>query len=136
MWTYKGEVFTEDMVCDMVGFVYIITNLSNGMKYIGQKKFGSRRKVVRKGKRTKRVYKASDWQTYFGSNLELQKDVEVLGEKHFTREILYLCESKAEMNYRELKEQMDRDVLLKPHEYYNAYAGGRISRKQLTSMLP
>lgn len=136
MWTYNGEVFTEDMITDnMVGFVYIITNLSNGMKYVGQKKFGSRRKVVRKGKRAKRVYKASDWQRYWGSNGDLQKDVSVLGENHFTREILYLCNSKSEMNYRELYEQVIRNAILTPSEYYNSYVGGRISRKQLTSLL-
>jgi hypothetical protein len=136
MWKYKDEEFTEDMITEkMVGFVYLITNLSNGKKYVGQKKFGARRKVSRKGKRAKRVYKKSDWQTYFGSNGDLQKDVEVLGEKHFLREILYLCESKAVMNYLELQEQIDRRALLNPDEYYNSYCGGRISRKQLTSLI-
>ena len=135
MWMYRDEVFTEDMIDDNIGFVYIIENLINGKKYIGQKKLQTYRKVVRKGKRAKRVYKKSDWETYFGSNLELQDDVKALGPENFKREILYLCKSKAEMNYRELYEQVVNNAILKPTEYYNSYVGGRISRKQLTSLL-
>ena len=29
MWAYKGEEFTENMIDDNVGFVYIITNETN-----------------------------------------------------------------------------------------------------------
>lgn len=134
MWIYNGEEFTEDMIGDAVGFVYIIRNRDDGRSYVGQKKFGAKRKTVRKGK-TKRVYKKSDWQAYYGSNAELQADVERLGAENFRREIIHICQSKAEMNYLELQEQMDRRVILNPRYYYNAYVGGRISRRQLTRLL-
>jgi hypothetical protein len=135
MWAYQGEEFTEEMIPEgAVGFVYVIRNRDDGRSYIGQKKFGAKRKTTVKGK-TKRVYKKSDWQRYYGSNAELQADVERLGEDSFRREILHICKSKAEMNYLELQEQMDRRVILQPRLYYNAYVGGRISRRQLTALL-
>jgi hypothetical protein len=134
MWYYEGVEFNEDWIGDAVGFVYIIKNESDGRSYIGQKKFGAKRKTVRKGK-TKRVYKKSDWQRYYGSNAELKADVERLGEEWFTRTILHICSSKAQMNYLELQEQMDARAILKPNLYYNAYVGGRISRRQLTALL-
>ena len=34
-WIYKGQEFTDDMIGDNVAFVYIITNLTNNKKYIG-----------------------------------------------------------------------------------------------------
>ena len=35
-WTYRGKEITN-MPEDVVGFVYIITNTSNGRMYIGKK---------------------------------------------------------------------------------------------------
>jgi hypothetical protein len=35
------------------------------------------------------------------------------------------------MTYYEMKEQFDREVLLKPDEYYNAFIGGKIHRKHI-----
>jgi hypothetical protein len=57
--------------------------------------------------------------------------VRVLGERKFRREVLLLCRSKAEMNYCELKAQMDRDVLLWPERFYNSFVGTRIHRDHL-----
>ena len=37
MWLYKGEEFTSEMIEEWVGFVYLITDKSNGMKYVGKK---------------------------------------------------------------------------------------------------
>jgi hypothetical protein len=134
MWEYDGREFTQDMVGDYVGFVYHIENLQTGRVYIGQKKFGARRKVKSKTARSKRVYKVSDWQRYFGSNADLQKDVELLGEHAFRRKITRLCLSKSEMNYYELYDQMMRHALLRSDSYYNSFVGGKIHRKHLTSL--
>lgn len=137
MWTFAGKEFFEEEVerfGNPVGFVYIITNIKNGRQYIGQKKFGAKRKITRAGK-SKRVYKKSDWMEYYGSNEELKEDVKKEGKDNFARQIIRLCYSKAEMNYYELYEQMAHHVILQPRAYYNAYVGGRISRRQLTSHL-
>ena len=92
MWLHKGEPVNE-IDPKYIAFVYLITNLTDGRKYIGKKltKF-SRTKTV-KGKK-KRVSIDSDWQTYWSSSEEVKKDVQELGEQNFRREILHFCISK------------------------------------------
>ena len=34
-WTYKQVIFTEDMIGDNYGFVYVITNLITNIFFIG-----------------------------------------------------------------------------------------------------
>lgn len=134
-WTYRGKKIIDDETAEFTGFVYIITCLDTGRKYIGKKLFRSLRKKTLKGK-IKRVLTESDWHKYHGSSLELQRDVKELGEDKFTREILFLCKNKAEMSYRELKLQMKFDVVLKPTEYYNGFIGTRINARGLQHMVP
>jgi hypothetical protein len=67
----------------------------------------------------------SDWQDYYGSNLELNNDVEKLGKENFTREILYYCKSKSECSYIEAREQFDRKVL-ESKDYYNGQISVRV----------
>jgi hypothetical protein len=134
-WLFDGKPFTEDDIPEgVVGFVYLITNLTNGRKYIGKKNLTKAKKLYRKNKRAKRVYTSSDWYEYYGSNGFLQEDVSALGEANFRREILRLCKSKGEMSYYEAKEQLNRDVLL-DDGYYNSFIGCKIHRKHLTKSL-
>ena len=77
----------------------------------------------------------TDWKDYYGSNIELNKDVEALGAENFTREILYYCKSKAECSYIEAREQFTHKVL-ESKEYYNGHIavrvhGSHIKGKQL-----
>lgn len=125
------------MICDNIGFVYIITDTCNGKKYIGKKKFYSRTtKPPLKGKKRKRtVIKESDWMSYYGSSEEVKQLVSESDDKRFKREILRLCKTTAEMSYYELKFQVENDVLLKPNEYYNAFIGVKINRNHLKHLL-
>jgi len=136
MWSYKGEEFTTDMIGDNIGFVYIVTDTVSGMKYIGKKGFFSKvTKPPLKGKKRKRrSIKESDWKTYCGSSETVKTLVEENGLDHFEREILHLCKSKGEMSYTEMREQIVRDVLLKPDEYLNGFVGGKIHRNHLKNM--
>ena len=70
MWYYKGEEFTSDMIGEYIGFVYLITDKSNGMKYVGKKLLKSVRKLppLKGYKRRRTVIKESDWKTYYGSS--------------------------------------------------------------------
>lgn len=125
MWTYLNNI-VEELPEDCVGFVYLITNTSSGRKYVGKKlaKFSKTTyKMVKLKNGTKKKKKIrskidSDWQDYYGSSIELQKDVDSLGKENFVREILYFCKSKAECSYIEAREQFTRRVL-ESTEYYN-----------------
>jgi hypothetical protein len=128
-WQYNKDIFTEELIGDNYGFVYIITNLTNNKKYIGKKFFYSLKTKQVKG-RKKRFKVSSDWQTYYGSNTELQNDVKVLGETNFTREIIHLCKSKGVCGYLEAKEQFIRNVL-ETDDYYNTWIMVRVRKSHL-----
>ena len=118
-WTYKGKK-VDTIPDEYEGFVYLITNKKTGQKYIGKKlaKFKTTKPPLKGRKNKRRGYKESDWKTYYGSSDRLNADVAQLGEKHFTREILYLCKGRGEMSYIEAREQFDRRVL-ETDDYYN-----------------
>lgn len=136
MWSYNGAEFTSEMIEDNLGFVYIVTDKKTKMKYIGKKGFFSKvTKPPLKGKKRKRrSFKESDWKKYCGSSEAVKLLVEENGLDHFDREILYLCKSKGELNYMELREQILREVLLKPDEYHNAFVGGKIHRGHIKAL--
>jgi hypothetical protein len=138
MWYYKDKEFTSEDIGDYVGFVYVITDLTNGMKYVGKKTLQSKRRLPPLKGKTRRRTKIveSDWQKYYGSNEEIKSLIEEHGGERFHREILHLCESKGEMSYMELKEQMERQVLLKPDEYYNGIIQVKIHRNHVRKIKP
>ena len=125
-WTYQGNI-VEEIPEGKLGFVYLITNLTTGQKYIGKKLAQFKRtKPPLKGKKLKRRSTVeSDWREYWGSSDRLNADVAALGPENFTREILYYCTSKAEMSYIEAREQFDRRVL-ETDEYYNGIINCRV----------
>ena len=131
-WLYQGIV-VEELPEDCVGFVYIITNTESGRKYIGKKlaKFSKTTyKTVKLKNGTKKKKKIrskidSDWQEYYGSSPNLQKDIDTLGKDKFTREILYYCTSKAETSYIEAREQFAQKVL-ESDDYYNGHIQVRV----------
>src|SRR6056300_283462 len=126
MWTYKGNP-VDELPEDCEGFVYIITNLTNNKKYIGKKlaKFKTTKPPLKGKKNKRRSTKESDWKDYWGSSDRLNADVTALGPENFTREILYLCKSRAEMSYIEAREQFDRRVL-ETDDYYNGIINVRV----------
>ncbi len=131
-WLYEGKEFELEESSELIGFVYLITDLSNNKKYIGKKNFWATRKLppLKGQKRKRTVKKESDWKTYYGSSEEVKLLVEQSGAERFKREIIRLCSSKGEMSYYEAKEQFDRDVLLSD-EYYNAFIGCKIHAKHI-----
>jgi hypothetical protein len=140
-WTYQGQVVNE-LPEECVGFVYCITNTVSGRQYIGKKlaKFSKTTyKTVKLKNGTKKKKKIrgkidSDWQTYYGSSVELTKDIEQIGVDNFTREILYYCKSKSETSYVEAREQFDRKVL-ESDKYYNGHIQVRVHGSHIKSKI-
>ena len=136
MWIYEQKPVIE-LPEDVVGFVYQITNITNGRMYIGKKlaKFKRSRRPL-KGRKNKRRYKVdSDWQDYYGSSDELAIDIKKLGKEHFKREILFYCYSKAELSYVEAREQFARKVL-ESDNYYNGHIRVRVHGKGIIKRKP
>ena len=138
-WSYSEEFDPQDYF----GFVYKITNLTNGKFYIGKKYFYHTSNVklgkkelaalpVTRGRKstTKQVIKESDWRSYWGSSKELQQDVKELGAGMFECIILKLCKDKKELTYYELHYQCTNECLLS-YDSYNDNILGKFFRKDL-----
>lgn len=118
-WVFNGKPFTSDMIGKNEGFVYLITDIETGEKYIGRKYFYEIRKV--KGK-TKRQRTESNWKDYWSSSKILQDRVEKKGKDKFERKILSLHLTRGDTNMCEIKEQFLRNVL-ESKDYLNETIG-------------
>lgn len=123
---------------DFFGFIYEITNTVNGKKYIGKKQCHSRlkRKPLKGKKRNRIDYIDSDWREYTSSSNELNNDIKEFGKDKFIFKIIKICNSKWALAYYEIKEQIDKDVLLRD-DYYNGICNCRIGKApkaELTSL--
>jgi hypothetical protein len=140
-WLYQGSI-VETLPEECIGFVYLITNNTSGRKYIGKKlakfsKTSYKTVKLKNGNKKKKKIRTkidSDWRDYYGSNIELNKDVETLGKENFTREILYYCISKAQCSYIEAREQFTRKVL-ESAEWYNGHIQVRVHGSHIINKL-
>ena len=134
-WLFESKEI-ETLPEDCVGFVYLITNLTNNRKYIGKKlaRFKTSKPPLKGRKNRRRGTKESDWREYYGSNDELNEDVKNLGIENFKREILYYCNSKAECSYIEAREQFRHKVLETP-QYYNGHIQVRVHGSHIINKL-
>ena len=131
MWLYENKSFNETPE-EYQGFVYQITELDTGKKYIGKKFFWKPKilPVTKTRKRRVRTRVESDWRNYFGSSKEVQSLIESKGKDNYKREILKFCKTKGECSYWEAKLQFEYDVLLSD-EYYNEFIGCKIHSKHV-----
>lgn len=93
-------------VKDPYGFIYITTNIVNGMRYLGQKKFD-------------RI-----WKTYLGSGSIIRKAIKKYGKENFRRDIICLCYSPEELNKVEYDLSVFLNVVEDPDWYNMVYGGG------------
>lgn len=135
MWLYEGKEYNETPE-EYQGFVYQITEIDTGKKYIGKKFFWKPKTlpITKTRKRRVRTRVESDWRNYFGSSKEVIQLVESKGVDNYKREIIRLCKSKGECTYWEAKLQFEFDVLLKD-TYYNEFIGCKIHSKHLKQQI-
>ena len=121
----EGVELTEDTY----GFIYEITNTVNGKVYIGKKQcMYKKKKKPLKGKKKNRIHmEESDWKTYTSSSNYLNEDIVKYGKDKFIFRIIKPCSSKWELAYFEIKEQIEREVLLSDR-FYNGIMNVRIGR--------
>ena len=130
-WIFNGHPFLSENIDDYFGFVYCITNLCSGKRYIGRKYFYQHRKP--RGK-SRRVKSESDWKRYYGSSKELADDVATQGKISFKRDILSLHKSKGLTNFEETRQLFLNNVLTEAMTdgspaFYNSNILGRYMRK-------
>ena len=130
-WLYQNTNFTSDDINDKFGFVYCITNNTNGRQYIGRKYFWKFR--TPKGKKRK-VKSESDWKNYYGSCPELKEEIQQLGKQNFSRVILSLHNTKGQTNFEETRQLFVKGVLTESlgdgtPKYYNSNILSRYFRK-------
>lgn len=134
-WLHQGKEFEEADIGEYEGFVYLITEIHTGKKYIGKKIFFNKvSKPPLKGKKRRRISKKfSDWETYYGSSDSMKEAIDSNGIAAYKREIIRLCKSKSEMSYVESKEIFVRDALINT-DYYNNWISCRIQRNTLKGL--
>ena len=92
MWTYQDQIVNE-LPNDCVGYVYLITNLTNGRKYIGKKlakfaKTAYKTVILKNGTKKKKKIRSkieSNWQEYYGSSRELTAYIAKKGKEKLKR---------------------------------------------------
>ena len=116
---------------DAIGFVYCITNLITGKKYIGKKLLQNKKKrKPLKGRVNARRYMVeSDWKTYTGSSPSLNEYIEKNGKKDFVFEIISFHSSKLLLSYYETKEIIDRNAIF-DNTFYNEVLNCRFRHKK------
>lgn len=141
-WLYKGQeiVSIEDMPKGTFGFIYEITHIPSGRKYIGKKQLIHVNRVNlgkkelakltdRRASKKKVVRRESNWKEYFGSSKEVALLIESEGADVFFREILTFVPTKKLLTYYETKELFSRGVLEPGSTYINDNIEARYFRK-------
>jgi len=143
MWLYKDKEINQ--LSDMpepqpFGFIYEVTHLPTGRKYLGKKQLisvqnkplGKKELAALTDKRAskkKQVIKESDWKTYYGSNPEIKSLIKEGKQSEFKREILMFVQTKKLLTYYENKFLFINEVI-EPHtNYINDNIEGRYFKK-------
>jgi hypothetical protein len=133
MWLYEGKPIEsmEDMPEGTFGFIYEVTHIPTGRKYIGKKQLMMNRTLppLKGQKRKRKVVKEGDWKTYYGSQKEIKALLKEGSALDFSRIILNFVPSKKLLTYYELKFLFAKGVLEPESNYLNDNISGRFFRK-------
>jgi len=139
MWIYKGKFINElqQVPENSYGFIYEITHIPSGKKYLGKKVLSFNRTLppLKGEKRKRKVVKESDWKTYYGSHPEFKKIVKEGKQGELQREILMFTSSKKLLTYYELKYLCINEVLEPGSIYINDNILAKFYRKDFSNAL-
>lgn len=93
-------------IIDPYGFIYITTNLINGKRYIGQRKFSRK------------------WQSYLGSGKIIKQALSKYGRENFYRDIVDIGYTSEELNNLEI-EWINNYKAYESDDFYNIADGGK-----------
>ena len=99
----ENVTYTE--VKDPYGFIYITTNLIDGMRYLGKRQF------------------TTGWQNYLGSGKFFQKALKKYKRENFKRDVVCICYSPEELNKAEYDISVFFNVV-ESSNWYNLVLGG------------
>lgn len=114
---------------DHYGFIYRVINVVDGREYIGRKNFRMKKRIKVKGRINRKItYTKSNWKKYTTSSKRVNNDIELHGMDIFEFHIIELCQTKAQLTYREVQIQWEERVLEERLEngelkYYNRAIG-------------
>jgi hypothetical protein len=149
-WLYKNNIIRDitQFPENTFGFIYEVTHLPTGRKYLGKKvlyfernkKLGKRELEALKEERKaqgiggrvplkKKVITESDWKTYYGSQKEILELVKEGKQEDFKREILQYVPDKKQLTYYECKYLFINEVLETRNNYINDNILGKFYRK-------
>lgn len=133
-WYYNDvELSDDDIPNKAFGFIYIITHLPSGKRYIG-------RKLLTKSHRrqkNKKIIKSrveNDWRDYWSSSPELLELIEIEGKTNFKREILCFADTRGQLNYLEEKFQYSLGVL-ESEAWFNSNIRSKMFKKNLLNKM-
>lgn len=106
-----SEDVNEIVVEEPYGFIYVTTNIVNGKRYLGQKKF------------------VDYWWNYLGSGTLLRRAIEKYGKENFTREIIDIAFSEEELDKKEYDYSIFFNVV-ESDDWYNLVVGGGVTYGQ------
>jgi len=154
-WIYDGNQVSsvDDMPEGVYGFIYEVTHLPSGRKYLGRKQvtFTRKKKIGKReskqikeqkklnGERAvspkyKYVTKESDWKDYYGSSDEVKELLKEGSTDDFKREILEYAFHKKQLSYKETSLLFTRKVL-ETDEYINSNIQGKWFRKDTKDII-
>ena len=129
MWLYSGKVIEsiDDMPSGCIGFIYEVTHIPSGKKYIGKKSlYHKKTRPPLKGQKRKRVeFVESDWKTYHGSHEEIKGLLKENGSEIFERKIMEFAKTKKRLSYLETKYLFKLEVLENQSQYFNSNILGK-----------
>lgn len=142
MWLYQNKEIKEltDMPEGSFGFIYEVTHLPSGKKYLGRKQLISVTKKVlgkkelalitdKRASKKKTVIKETDWKAYHGSHPEIKQLIKEKKQSEFTREILIFVPTKKQLTYYEDKYLYMKGVIEPGSIYFNDNISGRFFKK-------